>query len=274
MNPLSRPPRSRLSMGTTRIMLNKAMTLSVLLWTLVLLCPGMARAETGMTVAYPEFYPFFSKTGKEEVEGFFYEIIIEALDHRMGIRTTWTEMPWKRCQEQVYSGRYDAMITVPTPERSRYCDTHPDPFYLKELKIFTYLGHPGLSRINALKTMADIKAGGFSVITYSGNGWHEKNISSLGIPTHETSLVPNIWKMLAAKRGDLVIEWPAGAAANIKISGVAGKIIETDVSLESMPFHLLISKKSKFNSILPGFNEVIREMFSDGTMKRILSAYD
>ncbi len=252
----------------------KAMTLSVLIWTLVLLCPGMARTETAMAIAYPEFFPFFSKTGKGEVEGFFYEIITEALDRRLGIRTAWTEMPWKRCQEQVYSGRYDAMITVPTKERSVYCDTHPDPFYLKELKVFTYAGHPDLDRISAIRTMADIKSGGFSVITYSGNGWHEKNISSLGIPTHETSLVPNIWKMLAAKRGDLVIEWPAGAAANIKISGVAGKIIETDVSLESMPFHLLISKKSKFNSILPGFNEVIREMFSDGTMKRILSAYD
>nr|NJM04151.1 amino acid ABC transporter substrate-binding protein [Desulfobacula sp.] len=255
-------------------MLNKAMILSVLLWTLVLLCPGMARAETGMTIAYPEFYPFFSKTGKGAVEGFFYEIITEALDHRMGIRTTWTEMPWKRCQEQVYSGRYDAMITVPTQERGIYCDTHPDPFYLKEIKVFTYLGHAGLARINALKTMADIKAGGFSVITYSGNGWHEKNISSLGIPTHETSLVPNVWKMLAARRGDLVIEWPTGAAANIRLAGVADKIIETGVSLESMPFHLLISKKSQFNPVLAGFNEVIKGMFNDGTMKRILSAYD
>jgi polar amino acid transport system substrate-binding protein len=255
-------------------MLNKIMTLVASLLIIAWVSPKIIEAENTMAIAYPEFFPFFSKNEEKGVTGFFYEIITEALDHRMGIRTTWTGMPWKRCQEQVYSGRYDAMITVPTKERRLYCDTHPDPFYLKELKVFTYLGHPGLGRINAVKTMADIKTGGFSVITYSGNGWHEKNISSLGIPTLETSLVPNVWKMLAAKRGDLVIEWPVGAAANIEISGVAGKIIETDVSLESMPFHLLISKKSKFNSVLFKFNDVIKSMLNDGTMQRILSAYD
>jgi polar amino acid transport system substrate-binding protein len=261
-------------MGTTHIMLKKAMILAVSIFILLGVLPNPLSAEKTMAVAYPEFYPFFSKNGKGEVEGFFYDIITEALDHRMGIGTTWTEMPWKRCQELVYAGRYDAMITVPTKERSLYCDTHLEPFYLKELKVFTYAGHPGLDRISAIKTMADIKAGGFSVITYSGNGWHEKNISSLGIPTHETSLVPNIWKMLAARRGDLVIEWPAGAVANIRLSGTTGKIIETGVSLESMPFHLLIGKKSTFNFILPEFNAVIREMKNDGTMKRIFSAYD
>lgn len=254
-------------------MVNKAIKIVASLLIILSVFPKFSQAEETMTIAYPEFFPFFSKTDKGGMTGFFYEIITEAMDNRMGIRTTWSQMPWKRCQEHVKSGKCDAMITVPTKERSLYCDTHSDPFYLKELKLFTYKGHPRLNEINAIKTIEDIKKAGFTIITYSGNGWHENKISTMGIPSYETSLVPNVWKMLAAKRGDLVIEWPIGAFANINKSGVENKIIETGVSLESMPFHLLISKKSKFKNSLFQFNHIIMEMFNDGTMKRIIAKY-
>jgi len=245
----------------------------ILVTVLAFAFPCFSQANDVLKIAYPDFYPFFSETEKGEVKGFFYEIIIEALENRMGIKTSWTEMPWKRCQEEVKSGKFDSMITVPTETRMIYCDTHPDPFYLKELKLFTYADHKKLNEINSIKTIADIKEGGYIVITYSGNGWHKKNISSIGIPSHETSHVHNVWKMLAARRGDIVIEWPIGAYAGIKKVGMEDKIIETDVSLESMKFHLLISKKAKYRNILHRFNNVIKGMSADGTMKRIISSY-
>lgn len=254
-------------------MMNRTMGILILIAVLAFAFPCVSQAKDAMKIVYPDFYPFFSETDTGEAKGFFYEIIIEALENRMGIETSWTEMPWKRCQEEVKSGRFDAMITVPTENRMAYCDTHPDPFYLKELKLFTYVEHNKLNEINSIKTIADIKKGGYTVITYSGNGWHTKNILSIGIPSHETSHVHNVWKMLAARRGDLVIEWPVGAHAGIKKVGVGDKIIETDISLESMKFHLLINKKTKYKNILLRFNAVIKAMSANGTMKRIVSAY-
>ena len=123
-----------------------------------------------MTIAYPEFYPFFSKTQNGKIEGFFYEILIEALEHRMEIPTEWFQMPWKRCQNQVRSGKIDAMITVPTEERLTYCDTHPDPFYLKELKLFTYKGHRRINEIQHIRSIADIKKGGYTIIITAATG--------------------------------------------------------------------------------------------------------
>jgi polar amino acid transport system substrate-binding protein len=248
-------------------------TIRIFILIAILAFPCFGQEKDAIKIAYPDFYPFFTETEKGEVKGFFYEIIIEALENRMGIQTSWAVRPWKRCQEEVKSGKFDAMITVPTEERMVYCDTHPDPFYLKELKLFTYIEHKKLNAINSIKTIADVKKGGFTVITYSGNGWHEKNISSMSIISHETSLIHNVWKMLAARRGDLVIEWPLGAYAGIKKVGVGDKILETDVALESMKFHLLINKKTTYKTILPQFNTVIQTMREDGTMERIISAY-
>lgn len=235
--------------------------------------PPVSMAETRLKMAFPEFFPFFAESKEGKVEGFFYDLITEALDHRMGIPVTWVQMPWKRCQNLVRFGEYDAMITVPTQERRVYCETHPTPFYRKELKLFTYRGHDRLSEIQHIRSIEDIKKGGFSVITYSGNSWNKSNIEIIGIPTRETSEVHNVWKMLAAKRGDLVIEWPVGARTGMDRSGVTDRIVETEVSLESMPFHLLISKKSRFTTLLIRFNRVVEDMLEDGSIKEITAKY-
>jgi polar amino acid transport system substrate-binding protein len=254
-------------------MLKKIITIIIVAIMSLSVFPPCVNAENNFKIAYPEFYPFFAKNGKGEMEGFFYEIITEAIEHRMGVSITWTQMPWMRCQESVRSGKSDAMITVPTKERSFYCETHSDPFYMKELKLFTYIGHDKLNDIKNIQSKMDIKNGSYTVITYRGNGWHSKNISSIGIKSCETGEVHNVWKMLAAKRGDLVIEWPIGASAGINKAGSEDKIIETGVRLESMPFHLLISKKSAKKDILIRFNNVVKDMFNDGTMQSIVSVY-
>ncbi|THB75724.1 MAG: amino acid ABC transporter substrate-binding protein [Desulfobacteraceae bacterium] len=241
----------------------------VLLW----MMPGQTPAGQTLSIAHPEFYPFFERSDNGATTGFFYDIIVEAIDHRMNLKTRWGQMPWKRCQQQVRSGNYDAMITVPTDERASYSKTHTDPFYLKQLKVFTYRGHDRSNEILRIRSISDIKQGAFTVITYSGNGWHKKNISGVGIVSFETSEVHNVWKMLAARRGDIVIEWPVGARAGIEKADVVSKIVETDVMLDAMPFHLLISKRSEHIKILSRFNMIIKEMLYDGTIQKIISTY-
>lgn len=56
-------------------------------------------------------------------------------------------------------------------------------------------------------------------------------------------------------------------------SGVTDRIMETEVSLESMPFHLLISKKSKFTTLLIRFNRIVEDMLEDGSIKGITAKY-
>ncbi|NTW36703.1 MAG: amino acid ABC transporter substrate-binding protein [Syntrophobacteraceae bacterium] len=230
-------------------------------------------AAPPLRIAYPTFPPFHFIDANGAMAGFFYEIMTTALHERMGLSVSWEAYPWARCQENVKFGKEDAIITVPTRERLHYTSTHKDPFYNKTLNIFINNANPRIAEIMNLKTISDIKKSDFSVITYSGNGWHKENVEILGIKTHETPSLENVWKMLAGMRGDLVIEWPHGAWPDIKRAGVIDEIIDTQITISSMPFHLLIKKTSPSVNILDQFNETINKMKEDGTMQLILSRY-
>lgn len=223
-------------------------------------------------IDYPEYWPFVVRKGDGEMAGFFHDIVTEALG-RMGHTALWRSYPWSRCQDNVRSGRSEAMITVPTDERLRYTATHDTPFYHKTLKVFTYADHPKLGYIMRMKTLDDVKAAGLSVITYEGNGWNDKHVRSRGIKVYETNQLKNVWRMLAKKRGDIVIEWPGAAWPDIVTVGVTEDVVLTPVSIEAMPFHLLINKDSPQAKILPDFDRIIQEMKADGTIERLVNRY-
>ncbi|WP_419787666.1 substrate-binding periplasmic protein [Pseudodesulfovibrio sp.] len=245
-----------------------------LLTTVIFLSGGIrsSRAEQPpLRIDFPEFWPFFA-TRDGSVQGFFHDIVTEALN-RMGIQSTWESFPWPRCQERVKTGAADAMITSPTSNRLLYASTHETPFYEKKLKVFTYAGNPRLQEIKAIRSVEDIRHGGFIVVTYSGNGWNDKNIKANGIKTYETPKLKNVWRMLANKRGDIVIEWPGGAWPDIVETGMEQYIVQTEVTLQSMPFHLLINSDSPYAARLNEFDRVIRRMKKDGSLDRIIDKY-
>jgi polar amino acid transport system substrate-binding protein len=243
------------------------------LWAVVLPAPGSPTAQEVLRMAYPAFLPFHGRDSAGNMTGFFHEIMTEALERRMGLAVTWSEYPWPRCQNYVATGRADAMITVPTPERLTYSLTHPTPFYEKQLMIFTGADHPRLGDILAVRTLADIRQKGFSVITYIGNGWSRNNVESLDIPVKESPTLEGIWPMLAARRGDIVIEWPMGAWPDIRKTHLENRIVQVHTVLDAMPFHLLVGKDSRFSGILEDFEQAIAAMKEDGTMEKILSPY-
>ncbi|MDJ0784431.1 MAG: transporter substrate-binding domain-containing protein [Desulfosarcinaceae bacterium] len=249
-------------------------TWAILAAILLFWCPLTARAEAPLRIAYTDFPPFHYRSSGEPLQGFFFEIISEALQQRMGIPLKWSAYPWKRCQQNVRNGIDDALLTVPTTERLHYTATHPNPFYLKDLHLFTRKGHPRLTEMQHLQTIADIRDKSFTVVTYSGNSWHQTHVASLGIVTHETDLVENVWRMLAAGRGDLVIEWPHGAWPAIRRLDLTEEILDIRVSLAAMPFHLLIRKNSPFARLLPPFDDTIQAMAADGTIRAIMAPFE
>ncbi|MUM76896.1 transporter substrate-binding domain-containing protein [Pseudodesulfovibrio sp. F-1] len=250
----------------------QALARVVVAFCLALSLPSVAVAQAPLRIDYPDFWPFFTRDEAGEMTGFFHDVVTEALA-RLGMRATWHSFPWGRCQENVRSGEADAMITVPTAERLEYSRTHDAPFHLKELVVFTRADHPSRFEVEALASIDDILAAGFSVVTYVGNGWNEVNIRSRGIRTYEVPYLKNVWLMLAQGRADIVIEWPGGAWPDIKAQGLAQEIVQTGVVLESMPFHLLVGRDSPHVDLLPRFNETILEMRHDGTIDSILDTY-
>ena len=230
-------------------------------------------AAEPLRMAYPTFAPFHYLNEKGEMEGLFYDIITEAVEKRLGVPLVWTAYPWARCQQNVRAGHDDAITTVPTRDRAEYTSTHDTPFYIKTLHLFTYKNHPRLEEIRTLKNITELEKHGFSVITYSGNGWHEKNVASLGIKTYKTGSLDSVWLMLAMKRGDFVIEWPASSWMDLRRLGLAAEVVDTGVAVSAMPFHLLIRADSTHVGILERFDETVDAMRSDGTFAAIEKRY-
>jgi len=225
-----------------------------------------------MDINYPEYWPFFVRAESGQMTGFFYEIVTEALG-RMDIEAKWHCYPWGRCQAHVRTGDADAMVTVPTVERLKYSVTHSEPFYMKKLMLFTYAGHPKMEAIKSISDIASLRDLELTVITYVGNGWNDKNIAARGIKTYHSPKLKNVWRMLANKRGDVAIEWPGAAWPDIFKAGVGDEIVETEVSFESMPFHLLVGKGTEYASRMGEFNDVILQMKDDGTIDKIVKRY-
>ena len=256
--------------------------LSLTFWTLILVVassillpagPG-ACAQSPLRIAYTDFAPFHHRPAGQPLQGFFHAIITEALEKRMGIPLEWSAYPWKRCQQRVRAGVEDALLTVPTAERLTYTVTHKTPFYQKRMHVFTRLGHPRMALLKSLKTLADIRNDNLITITYSGNSWHETHVASLGVATQETDPVDNVWRMLAARRGDIVIEWPHGAWPAIRRLKLEEAIVDTGVQLAAMSFHLLIHKDSPQVAVFSRFDTSIEEMRVDGTIAAILAPFE
>lgn len=250
-----------------------AWILSALFFSLLVFCSSVNADQRVLVIDYPDYWPFFSRQKNGEMAGFFYEVVDEALG-RLNIETEWRVFPWSRCQAHVKNGESEAMVTVPTPERLKYAATHPDPFYMKALNVFTYTDHPSMNFIRSMKTFDDIKRGGLTVITYAGNGWNDRNIRARGIKVYETPVINTVWRMLAFRRGDIVIEWPMAAWAEIRRAGVSlDEVVQTDVAFAPMPFHLMIGKGSPDVEILGEFNRVVLEMKESGRIGEIVDRY-
>ena len=249
------------------------LTIQTILISLCILLYTTAYCREPLRIAYPVFAPFHYESDVGKTEGLFYDIITEAIEKRMGIPLIWTAYPWARCQDNVRFGTDDALVTVPTAERAKYTKTHSKPFYKKTLHLFTFSRNPLLAEIRTIRNLSDIKHRDLSVITYSGNGWNKKYVQSLDIKTYETGSLESVWKMLALKRGDLVIEWPAAAWPDLDRLGLKEQVTDTGVMVSSMAFHLLIRPGSVHIDILDMFDDTIESMRQDGTLSSIEARY-
>lgn len=205
--------------------------------------------------------------------GFLYEITAEAFENRLAVPLDITVLPWPRCQQMVRNGTADMMLTIPTEERLEYARATDSPVWIKSRLIYTYNRHIRMEEIDSLRGLDGIRESGFTIVSYIGNQWVTENVEALDIPVVYASSVEGMYRILAAKRADIIIEEPSIALSNLEKLGLTGRIIESEGIASESPFHLLISKKSPFLPLMDDLNRVLEEMGDDGTIKKILDKY-
>lgn len=220
-------------------------------------------------------YPFaYYQTESGEVKGYLYDITIEALEKRMNIPVRISFFPWARCQAMVRKNEADMFLTIPTDERLIYTRTNETPVWIKKRLVYTYANHPKMEQINKINGLEDIKKGNYTVVSYIGNNWVESAVEGSGIRVIYSRTIEGMYLILAQERADLIIEDKSLVNPKIKEYKLTGKIVETDGIGSESAFHIMIGKESMFEGILEDLEEVIKTMWSDGTIKRILSEYN
>ncbi len=222
---------------------------------------------------YTEYYPANFRTDAGDHSGFFVDIIREALEKRMGVSVAMEVFPWKRCQSMVESGEADMIATIPTDERLSYSVPVNQPIWIKKYRVYTYRNHPAMERIRRLYGIADLRREGFSVLSYLGNSWSETALKGTGIPVVNANSVESMYRMLVAKRADILVEDPLLAAPMIRSLSLEDALVLTEGIAEETSFHLLIGKKSSFVPLVDRIDRTLKAMLSDGSLASMLDRY-
>lgn len=232
-----------------------------------------ARSQDVVKWVFTDYPPANFRTEEGNFSGFFHDIVMEVFQKRLGLHVDIAIYPWKRCQRMVKSGEADIMVTIPTTERRKYSVTHNRPIWVKRRILYTFREHPRIHEIHLLNGLASIKNGGYRVISYLGNGWTENEVQGVGIPVSFATTVDGMYRMLASKRGDLIIEEKILAAPHIVDLGLSEKIVETNGVGSESGFHILIGKKSAYASLISALDREIEDMRKQGRLDDIFRSY-
>lgn len=234
----------------------------------VCLTPGTP-AEP-LTMAYFHDYPPFSwEENGDPIKGILIDILNEALANRMGLNVVHRGYPWARAQQLVRSGKADGLCTVVTPERLEYAASSQEPVIKVAMRAYAASDHPDLATLREVEAVEDLRA--FQLASYIGNGWAEQNLSNLNVTWTRT--LEQTMRMVALQRVDLSVDpEPVFQFFKRKLGySEALRAVGGPLGLEE--FCLMLGKNSSYRPQMGQFDDVIKDMRLDGTIKTIQDAY-
>lgn len=242
---------------------------SAVLWVLLMWpCAWAAPAEELKMVYFDDFAPYSWRDEQGQMRG----LMIDVMDRvaaRMGLRVYHEGYPWQRAQKMVRLAQADGFVTVATRERRSYTLVVEEPVATTVVTVFTRLGHPRMTDFQRANRLNDFKS--LTFLDYFGNGWGKENLA--GFTVHHTINVDNVFKMLAAGRGDLMVTDPLVARFKLNQLGLSGLVVEVPLLLSSTPFNLCIGKHSRFNARITEFNSALQQLRESGELARIVERY-
>lgn len=204
--------------------------------------------------------------------------IVSAACAAVGLKAAYDFVPWKRAEQNVADGTaFAAFPYFLLPERVAKPDVfaHSDPLFSSVMGILYYKKNPSTSAGMKFDKVEDLK--GRAIGALAGTVLVSAPLSKAGIKFEETPDVAASIKKLALGRLELVIEdravlWDAVKAAFP--SQLADFAFLDKNFTEKSATHLLVSKKFPgSDALLAKFNEGMKKIKADGTLKKIYDKY-
>ncbi|WP_156176691.1 substrate-binding periplasmic protein [Kiloniella spongiae] len=222
-----------------------------------------------MKLAFPENYAPMIWTENGQMKGVVIDVLNTVLRNKLSIETQYDGYPWARAQVNVKKGLADAFITIPTPERLEYTVCSKEPVFFGNIVIYTYVNHPKRDEILAIKSAQDLL--NFVLVDYRGNGWLKSKLPDAKVVWTDT--LEQTYKLLANKRADIIIRDTVNFDFFARDHKYTDRIEKTSVIVDTINIHLCINKKSEYASILPDFDNVIKDLRKEGTIEAIIDSY-
>lgn len=237
--------------------------------------PADAPARTSIAVAMMENNPPFTAPDPKHPsgQGGLLVDIVDAICKQLDTPCTVEVYPWARAQAMVQAGRADMLVTVPTDERRGYALVSEQSVFPMLMQVYARKDHPRLADIRRIKSAQDIAALDLVAISNFGNGWHKANIEGAGVKTHYGTNDESAARMLAARRGDVMVDSAVSMAVEIRRLGLEGVLTAAAAPFAPLRFHVLLSQKSPFVQRMPDINRAIATLHKNGTLERLYQKY-
>lgn len=224
------------------------------------------------SIAFPDDFAPFSFSEHNQAVGIAPEIISEVFRNSKNIKLHFSSMPWARAQKLVHDGAFDALVTIPSPDRLLYTTPSKTPAFVANFKIFTYKNHPRLNEIQKIHSIDDLK--NYVVCEYNGSGWAKNHLVGKAKRIEYSKSTETKIKMLALKRCDLIIDLDLMVHYNAKKLSINEDIIEIPHSFEQASYHLLINSRYPHSEVMQEFEKNIKHLQKNGFIQKVISKWD
>ena len=226
-------------------------------------------AQDKVIIAYGHNYKPYAWVEDGVLMGIHIDILNELFIKRLGYDIEHQRFPWKRAQWQLQSGKADAILTAYTQSRAQYSIASNEAIITLQYKLYTYKQHPQLQTIKALTSLKQLQ--GYSAVEYLGST--TEDLEANGVKIHLVPEIESALKFLANKRADIFFDNPYVTNHLIRQLGLQHQIIEMPHTVHETRHHLLIGKQSSLLQQLAKIDAAILAMKTDGTITKILQAY-
>ncbi|WP_028865376.1 substrate-binding periplasmic protein [Psychromonas aquimarina] len=240
----------------------------ILVLTSLLFFSALGTAKEMRVVVSDNYLPFSWQEDKQ-VKGILKDFLDEIVVQRMGIKVSYEICPWARCQIMVKEGQRDAFFTISSAERDRYSIKTELPLFISDFYIYSGANNKNLPLLLKVKNLDSLLAlKNLRYVYLLGAGWHRQNLSTV----HNVTTVlysTKILELLKFNRADVYIEQAALMNYQIKRFNLEQDIIQIPALMDHTNWHLYISNKSDFITILPQLDQLLNKMHQEGSLQKL-----
>jgi|GEM_PF-1686210 len=214
--------------------------------------------------------PYSYKDENGVMRGILIDLANEVLVKKLNMKIKHIGQPWKRAQNSVKDGVYDALITAPSKERLEYLISTKNELYSLQWRVFVSKKSKYYDEIINMKD--PLKSNKFSFISLLGDKTSEAFYKEEKLNFLQVQNIDNAIKMLAIGRTDIFIHSKAIMLANLNRLNLNEKVQIHDKEYKKIPFTFLLSKKSKTHEdILPRIDHLIDTMKKNNSYVDLLN---